>query len=572
MSINMLTKRTLLASVLLLSASLGLAQRLPALLSADTVVAMGMADLQAASELSGDFQAEFERLGIVSAFAAIAGADDAAALEDVLPEGVAWLDVFGNEAWLSVSVSSFNPFPVVTLATVLEPDALTALTPLITSAAQDSETLQEGNYTFYTRLLQDPDAPVQRIAFGVADDILLLSSNPDTLRGVLRQASGSTEAALADTDGYQGTLGSLATGNFYGYLNYAAIAQGVRPFASGFGFDDSLARVSSMLQTLNATGGVARVTASGLESEGLLQLNAAGGDDSLYALLTAQGFADPNAVSLAPAETIGLTTGYVNLPAWWDYLNELSRSVPELGGSLNDVAQGFTGVNLEASLFAWMGSQLTSIVTGAGDVVEPGMVSDNLLGEAVYLIGTTDDAAAAAGLAQVMQSLSMTVAMFADPSGGMGNAATETSTIAGVSVTTYTMSPGVTISVAVDGGYAYIAPSLEALTASLAGDTSLANDPTYQNRTSLVPGDASSFSYSDNSVSLAATGEQLVSQLQLLAGIGGASNLDFDAVQAASSNIQAFLDFAAARVGASVGYSQRDGDEIYNYSQTPIQW
>lgn len=567
----MLMKRMLIVSMLMFSA-LGFAQRLPEWLPADTVVALGMVNYREASQQMGTFIAEFERLEIAASLAAIAGEDNMAALEDRLPAGVTWLDVLGSEAWLSVSVSSFNPFPVITLATVLAPNAQAALAPLLADAAQDSETLQEGNYTFYTRLLEDPDAPVQRIAYALADDVLLLSSNPDTLRSALRQAGGSSEAALADSEGYQGTLASLATGNFYGYLNYAAVAQGVRPFASGFGFDALLTRVTNLLQTLNATGGVARVTGNGLESEGILRLNPNGGDDSLYALLTAEGFADPNTATLAPAETIGFTTGYVTLPAWWDYLNELSRSVPELGGSLNDLALSFTGVNLEASLFAWMGSQLTSIVTGTGDVVQPGMVSDNLLGESVYVISTTDDAAAAAGLGQVMQSISMTVAMFADPSGGMGSAATDTTTLAGVSVTTYTMAPGVTISVAVDGGYAYIAPSLEALTDTLSGSTSLASNPTYQASTALVPGDASSLSYVDNSASLSAAGEQLVSQLQLLAGIGGASNLNFDAVQDASNNLQAFLDFTATRIGASVGYSQRSGDEIYNYSQAPINW
>ena len=567
----MLMKKMLIASLLLLS-SMGLAQDLPALLPADTVLALGMADMRGVSELTTDFQAEFERLEIASAFAAIAGVGEADELEAGLPAGVSWLDALGTEAWLSVSVSSFNPFPVITLATVLEPNALEALTPLIEETAQGSEALREGDYTFYTMFLEDPNAPVQRIAYGVADDILLLSSNPDTLRSVLRQAGGSTEASLADTEGYRDTLAELEDGDFYGYLNYAAVAQALRPFASGLGFDTLFARVDAMLQTLNATAGVAWLTPDSLESEGILRLNQAGGDTTLYNLLTSRGFADPNTAALAPETTIGFTTGYTNLPAWWDYLNELSMSVPEIGGSLNDVVLSFTGVDLEVALFSWMGTQLTSIVTGAGEVVEPGMVSDNLLGEAVYVISTTDDMAAARGLGQLMQSVSMTLAMFADPSGGMGNAELEVNDIAGVSVSTYTMAPGVTISIAVDGGYAYIAPSLEALVESLSDAGSLVDNINYQDSVALVPGDASSFSYSDNSASLSATAEQLVSQLQLLAGIGGASNLDFDAVQAASDDIQAFLDFVATRVDTSVGYSQRNGDEIYNYSQTPIDW
>ena len=567
----MLMKKTLIASLLLLS-STGLAQDLPALLPADTVLALGMVDMFGVSELTTDFQDEFERLEIASAFAAIAGVGEADELEAGLPAGVSLLDVLGTEAWVSVSVSSFNPFPVITLATVLEPNALEALTPLIEETAQGSEALQEGDYTFYTMFLEDPDAPVQRIAYGVADDILLLSSNPDTLRSVLRQAGGSTEASLADTESYQNTLAELEEGDFYGYLNYAAVAQALRPFASGLGFDTLFARVNEMLQTLNATAGVAWLTPDSLESEGIVRLNQAGGDTTLYTLLTSRGFADPNTATLAPESTIGFTTGYTNLPAWWDYLNELSMSVPELGGSLNDVALSFTGVDLEVALFSWMGTQLTSIVTGAGEVVQPGMVSDNLLGESVYVISTTDGAAAARGLGQLMQSVSMTLAMFADPSGGMGNAELEVSDVAGVSVSTYTMAPGVTISIAVDGGYAYIAPSLDALVASLSGAGSLVDDVNYQDSVALVPGDASSFSYSDNSASLSATAEQLISQLQLLAGIGGASNLDFDAVQAASDDIQAFLDFVATRVDTSVGYSQRNGEEIYNYSQTPIDW
>jgi hypothetical protein len=172
-----------------------------------------------------------------------------------------------------------------------------------------------------------------------------------------------------------------------------------------------------------------------------------------------------------------------------------------------------------------------------------------------------------------MQSISATVAMFADPMGGSGDASSSTSDIAGVTVNTYAMAPGVTVSTAVVDGYALISPSLESMNIVLnAGDANLAALETYQDATSIIPGDASVITYTDTSSNLRASAEQLASQLQVFAGLGGASTLDFDAIQTASDNLMTFFEFAAERLGPTIGYSQRSGADVYSYSETPVSW
>ncbi|MEM6430750.1 MAG: hypothetical protein AAF708_16040 [Deinococcota bacterium] len=563
---------TMILSLSLLTLSAAFAQRLPSLLSADSIVVLGMQDMTGAGERSAAFQEEFNRLELATTLASLFG-DDVSEddLENALPEGVTWLDVLGTEAWLSVSASSFNPFPVITLATVVSPSAADALAPLLPD--DDADVLQEGDYTFYTLFLEDPDAPVQRIAYGLADDVLFLSSNPDTLRASLRQLGGSDEASLLETDGYNATLGTLAGGNFYGYVNYAGVAQAIKPFATGFGFDALVERVSSMLGTLNTSAGVVRLLSDNVVSESVTSLNEAAGDTSLYNLLTIDGYADTSTATRSPAGALSYSTSFVDVAGWWDYLNELSSSVPELGGSLNDLVLSFTGVDLSTNLFGWMGTQVVSIVTGAGEVTEPGMMSDNLLGEFVYMIGTNDTQAASSGLAQVMQTISTTVAMFADPMGGSGDASSSTTDIAGVTVSTYAMAPGVTISTAVLDGYALISPSLESISTVLnAGSANLASLEAYQDAVSIIPGDASAVTYTDTSTNLRASAEQLASQLQVFAGLGGASTLDFDAIQTASDNLMTFFEFAAERLGPTVGYSQRSGADVYSYAETPVSW
>src|SRR6056297_473664 len=108
-----------LALVVLLGA--GVAQRLPALLPADTAVALGLVDVQSQQARLQPFLDEAERLGLVGRLQAALPSDADDALDDgaaAVPEALSELgvlDLLGREAWLAVSASPFNPLPSLTL-------------------------------------------------------------------------------------------------------------------------------------------------------------------------------------------------------------------------------------------------------------------------------------------------------------------------------------------------------------------------------------------------------------------------------------------------------------------------
>ena len=97
----------------------------------------------------------------------------------------------------------------------------------------------------------------------------------------------------------------------------------------------------------------------------------------MYALLSADTAAATD-VSV-PEDALGFTANAVDLSGWYDYLNELALTVPELGGDLDSLILSFTGLNLRESVFSWTGDQLVTVTTGLGEAAEPGVSSENLL-------------------------------------------------------------------------------------------------------------------------------------------------------------------------------------------------
>lgn len=571
-------------SMLVLSAASG--QELARLLPADTVFALGIEDLQGVSAEIEDFRAEFERLELTEALTALFGgidelddateglSEEAERLQAPL-EGLATNDLIGQEAWISISISATNPLPVVTLVTRLSGDALPAARDLLAESNYEAER-REGDYTFYEMIVEDPDVPTQILAYSLADDVLALSSNPDALRGVLRRLSGANEPNFVSSQGYESTLGQLSSGNLYGYLDYAQVASSLQPLGQGLGFDAAINRLAQAFNTAGTSAGVVRVTSDGLVSEGFQAVNADGGDLVLYNLLTGALPASRGSSDLAPEDALSYTSSYIDLSAWWNYLNDLSASVPELGGDLDSLLGEFLGVDLQRSFFSWAGEQVTLLTTGFGDVVEPGMPSDNLLGEFTYAIESTDESAANAGLRELFQVISMTGAMFGDPSGQGGQAQTTTEEIAGVTVTTHTITEGLSLSHAVSGGYAFIATSRdsihEVLSAQAGERGRLLDRGTFRSLKDEVPQDAISFTISDSRATIEGTSQQIISQLQFAAGLGGAGQLDFEAVEQASSAVEEFMQFVASRLGGGVSYSETRDSGIYSYGKTEVSW
>ena len=602
----MTVKKLLLAASLLLW-GLASAQDIPELLPDNTILALGMQDLSAQEAKFQPFVDEFERLELGQALAVLfnegdedmfgdmtggdmtggdaTGGDMTGGMmdEDLFSgrlEGLTVYDFLGQDAWINLSASSFNPIPAVTLITRLSDEAASAVQgelddhqTIQTLTGEDVETLTEGDYTFYQERVEDAD-PIQVVAYALADNLLMLSTNPDTLRGVLRQLGGSEDPSFVDSEGYANTLGRLESGTLYAYIDYAQIADAVAPLASNFGFDALVNRLSQALTTAGVAGSTIRVTDAGLVQEGYQVPNAEGGDTTLYNLLTNADPTTQDALSFVPEDALAYSSATVNLQGWWDYLNELAASVPELGGDLNTLLLSFFGVDLRTTFFDWTGSQVTSVTTGVSEMVQPGVAAENLLGESVFIIPTTDEEAARTGLQTLFQNLTQAVSAFADPQGGTGGAVMDAEDVDGISVTRYDLTNGVSLSYAVTDGQVLIATSAEAMQAVLdarANNASITSSNAYNTLQEVAPEGASSVALTDQRSTLESVAQQVAGQLEMTAGLTGAQNLDFDAVSDASSKLEEFITFIADKFGTSAGYGER-GETLHSYSQTDVSW
>ena len=566
---------TLLALLALLST--GATQQFARLLPSDSFLALGMQDIASHEAKARVFLEEFERQGVLSALSALfPNVESSLELEGELPpelEGVGLLDLLGQEAWVAVSASSFSPLPSVTLLTRTAPKATAAIGLLIAGAAseQQVQALTEGDVTFYQAQLDTEDFP-NLVAYAQANDVLTLSTNPDTLRGVLRRLAGSEEPNLASNEGYASTFGRLGSGNFYLYLDYAAIAALVTPLGQGLGLDKLVSRLGTALSTAGTDASVVRITATGFSSEGTQALNSSSNDPDLFSLLSNPNPVSREALAFAPTTALSFAAIRTDLTGWWDYLNDLTSSTLDLGGDLDSQIE-LLGIDLRSTFFDWAGSQVAIISTGAAAVVEPGVAVNNLLGETVYLIETTDPAAAQTGLDRLLAAVGEGVAAFSDPSGGAGNLSISTRDMARVEVTRIAVTPGMTLSYAVADNFALIATSddsIDAVLSAFASGTSL--QPTLAPLLAEVPSDARSFTLADTRATLENAALQLTSQLQLTAGLGGASNLDFDAVMEASQALERYLLFVASQLGGSVSYSQVKNDIIFTFNRTEVSW
>ena len=589
--------KLIVPALVLTLGGLAAAQDLAALLPEETFLALGMQDLEGASAKLEDFSAEFNRLGVLDAVTALTNSSSTsggtvsggtasggavsgaaggamAALGELSSKDqqaladLTSLDVLGQEAWIALSASSYSPLPTLTLVTRVTPEGAKKVQSLLDEAGTDGvTTLDESGVTFYQLELQNAD-PLQVVAYALTDDLLALSTNPDELRGVLRRYKGAGEPNFETSDAYKATLGTLKAGTFYSFLDYARVAEVASPYAQNLGFDALVKRLSQAFTTAGAVGGVVQLTNDGLVSNGFQATNRNGGDASLYALLNDDTAATTN-VSV-PQTALAFSAAAFDLSGWYDYLNELALSVPELGGDLDSLVLSFTGLNLRESIFSWTGNQLVTMTTGLSGATQPGVPSDNLLGEAVYLIQTTNAAAAERGLGALFQNISRVASSMNDPQGGAGQPQRSQETIAGVTVNRFEIVPGTTLLYAVSGGYALIGTSEKAMTAALTAQTGEGRSDSDSLFTG-VPGDATSYAYTDDRATYQNLAQTLSSQIQTAAGMGGGANLDFNAVEKASSAAEKFLSFIATRLSNTTAYSER-ADGIRTHSETAVTW
>ncbi len=589
MALRKLVLRALLPVLALGIGASAAAQELAELLPEETFFALGMQDLGGAGDRFAPFVAEWERLGLTDAVTALAaqGAGSMSggtmsggimsggatpSLDDLTAEQQEVLDTFGSpdvlgqEAWIALSASSFSPLPALTLVTRVTPAGAERVQALLDEAGTEGvETLQESGATFYQLPVPDAD-PLEVVAYALTDDLLALSTNPDELRGVLRRQAGADEPSFATGEGFSSTLQPLGEGTFYGFFNYARVADVVAPYAQNLGFDPLVERLSQALRTGGAAGGVVNVTDEGLATESLLALNQDGGDATLYRLLNADTAATKDVP--VPEGALSFSATAVDFSGWYDYLNELALAVPELGGDLDNLVLSFTGLNLRESVFGWTGEQFVTVTTGLSETTEPGVPSENLLGDAAYLIEATNAAAAQRGLGALLQNIAQVAGSLSDPQGGAGETGRSEETVAGVNVTRFDFAPGTSILYAVNGGYAVIGTSAEAMERTLTAQAEGARSDLLAD----IPNGATGYAYTDNRATYEGLAGQLGSQIRTAAGMGGGANLDFAAVEEASGAFEEFLSFVAERLSSATSYSEREGGLVRSHAETAVDW
>ncbi len=126
----------------------------------------------------------------------------------------------------------------------------------------------------------------------------------------------------------------------------------------------------------------------------------------------------------------------------------------------------------------------------------------------------------------------------------------------GVTLSIYDVAPGLTLATAVVDDVALIATTEAGLEAVVRAGRSGRDLPAaFETLLGTVPSEATAFTLSDDRTIVEASGAQLAQQVQLLAGFAG-GDLDFEAVERATTAIDAYLDAIAPLFGGSVSWSQ----------------
>lgn len=564
-----------LTLALALAAALGLAaaQSLAPLLPSDTLVAFGVQGLKQHEAKLQPIIDEWERLDLTNLLER-AGGEDA---DDELPaelKGLTLFDVLGDEFWIAASASSFSPLPAVVLVARVSDRASALFTKALADEQADAtvESLTEGNISFEVYTSDDDDLT---LAVARDGDFVALTTNPDTMRGVLRRYQGAAEPNFTDSPAYAATLAGLTPAAVSFLIDLPAAAKVAQPLAGGLGFDKSIERVAAMLKTVGVVASVARLTDAGIETLSIQALGDRSLDPGLYDLLTAKGAYPAGVLGFVPDTALGVQAGNLDLGAWWRYLNQLVAGLEELGvGDLDTFLAENIGLDLNQMLFSWMGAGAGTITMSIPSAAAPGMAQGNVLGDAVYLLAVTDEAAAQAGLAQFLTMATSMASSFMDPSGGAGFVQPTTRTSAGVNVTSYDLGEGITFEIAFSGGYLLLATSSTGMDAALAAgaDGAAGVSGSLAALQPNVPAAAVSMALSNDQASLRALADTLLSQFGMAAGLAGSEDLDFEAVEAAGAALTQFVNFVADKFGGSYSYQVVDGGVVRGYGLSQVSW
>lgn len=557
----------------------------PGLLPADTVFAVGLRDASVHAEKLEPFLAEWNRLDLGENLATLLGSSGAGDLLDDelldqdLPD-IDFMELLGDTAWLSVSLSGSNPMPHFTMTLQPTGEARAAVTDMLAALESEPDTmqLQEGDHTFWLVEVDEEltEGAVTGVAVSLTDDMLIVSSNPDLLRGVLRRAGGASEPSLATAPAFA-QVADYTDGHIVSYLDVSVISNTLstfaRPFATEFGVASLVDELVSALETVGVIAGSTSFTDDGVSGYSVQVVGDS--NQAIRSLLLDRQTANTNVLEFVTDDALSVSSGFSNPTGWWDYLNHMLASSPELGiGSLDDLLTGFVGLDLRAGFFNWVGNEMTVVTNNLADATAVGIAADNLLGESLYILRTSSDADAQSGLDNIMMTLNMLISSFTslDGSSAGGFDAGTTEVVAGTSVRTMELTDGVILSYAVVDGFVLIGTDHtsvgNALNARAAGGNASA---TISRMLAAVPADSVSFSAGDSGAMMTSMASQIPAQIEMLAGLSG-QGIDFAALDAATSGLEEFMYFLADRTDGNWSYTIIDGNAIVTESFAEIDW
>ncbi|MEZ4605455.1 MAG: hypothetical protein R2865_01255 [Deinococcales bacterium] len=538
----------------------GQAQELLSLLPASSAVVFGTTGLAEYQDKTQDFVATFKEMQVGKRLLkALSSGADMAELETLAIEPGAFIN---QEAWLALDGDALNPI-IILLA---KPSAQAL--QLVQEGLAETELLAEDGYNIYAQPLdlEDASEAFKSIFISLDEANFVISNDKAALKAILaRQQLGViAEDAFVMASGYQNSLGRLGKGQFYSYINYALLAErllpALRDLSAEVGLGDLLDKLAKAFATAGVSASVTRIVDEGLVSEGWQLANSNGGDKALYKLLSESTPLNFELNRLIPQDALSYSLSSFNLAGWWAYLNDLSKSVPALGMTLDELAEIFVGIKPARDLLSQLSPDMATAVTGIGEVVAPGMPNSNFLGEGIYIFKAKDISKAASALDLALNSIAQSVAMFSDPTGGMGDAQVEDLSLAGVIVKHFEMASGIALAYVVVEDNIIVGTSLESLEKSLLAYQSgehIGLTGVYGSSSPTLPPDASSFNLSNMASTMRSTSEQIKQQVAVIAGLSGSSNLDFDAVDEATQVLGDYLNFVADKLGYSSGYSQK---------------
>lgn len=273
------------------------------------------------------------------------------------------------EALFTVSATPYNPLPALTALLRSDPGDARAFAELQREVVRCAERrglevlrFSEGAAPLFV-VGNAGDFP---LIVGRFEEVFVIGTNPQVVRGVLRRAQGAAEPNLAQMGFYRQNQALLEGGAVSALLNTAALAEALESLGGPLvspATEPLFRRGVAALRTLGGYAGSLHLEDDALRFESRLGVDARGGDPDLARLLLDAPPAPT--LTLAPATSTHVYSTALQLEPLFAYLEGWLGEVGAATGtplSLRARARSELGLDLDAALFDWLGDGATHIV------------------------------------------------------------------------------------------------------------------------------------------------------------------------------------------------------------------